>query len=143
MLYVCTGPLTKKKQFGLPVVNVSRTQNLNLRIYFRLLYSSFGLFWNVSTAKYTASLNIILLPLILICRIGLFTKVSFVLFDDLEFMKLLYSVNEDLQQLSTYKRYKIFIKVYIEVYLTKAITTTIVKLLSWNYDHLDIWEILL
>lgn len=51
LLYVgmyCTGPLvnslTKKKQFGLPVVNVSRTQNLNLRIYFRLLYSSFGLF---------------------------------------------------------------------------------------------------
>ena len=48
LLYVSTGPLvhslTKKKQFGLPVVNVSRTQNLNLRIYFRLLYSSFGLF---------------------------------------------------------------------------------------------------
>ena len=112
LLYVCTGPLvhslTKKKQFGLPVVNVSRTQNLNLRIYFRLLYSSFGLFWNVSTAKYTASLNIILLPLILICRIGLFTKVSFVLFD-LEFMKLLYSVNEDLQKLSTPKtRFKDF-----------------------------------
>ena len=112
LLYVCTGPLTKKKQFGLPVVNVSRTQNLNLRIYFRLLYSSFGLFWNVSTAKYTASLNIILLPLILICRIGLFTKVSFVLFDDLEFMKLLYSVNEDLQQLSILKKdiYKICIQ---------------------------------